>query len=517
MGIALWKGAPLLSLAFGEGYDFFGITRCVVYYFVMGRPSRTSARYMRLGQAGVALLALMLPSAAYGLEITGWIPYWRSEAGVQSILPNLGSLTEVNPFIYTVKIDGRLNEASSLSAPEWQTLRAAAKEKSVKFIPTVTWANPDAIDNVLRDSTKRQAHIQGIAQAVFGNNLDGVDIDYEGKYARTRPYFSLFLKELTEAIGYDKWVMCTIESRTPLDSRFAKPEDIPKDIEYANDFSEINKWCDRIRIMAYDQGRFDLKLNAANAHPYAPVADKVWVEKVMTLAAQEIDKEKLLIGVPTYGYEYDMFTASDGTTDYSRLWSFNPGYATELAQKLGLTPSRGPYGEMLLIYPASKAPDGVVPLPNATRILSWSDADSIREKAELAKRLGLRGISLFKLDGGQDHEIAAVIVAHAEDAPIAKRSSLPASSHGGGSSSVVVPSRDLERGMRVEDVRALQRFLNAKGFTVASSGGGSSGQETIFFGPATQNALIHFQKAHGLKPSVGYYGPLTRAKFRSLL
>lgn len=72
-------------------------------------------------------------------------------------------------------------------------------------------------------------------------------------------------------------------------------------------------------------------------------------------------------------------------------------------------------------------------------------------------------------------------------------------------------TRDLERGMRGEDVRALQVFLNTHGFRVAESGDGSPGNETTFFGPATQSALIKFQTAKGVTPAAGYFGPKTRA------
>ena len=467
----------------------------------------------RVGKSFFSLaIFVLLPLSVHALEISGWVPYWRVEQGVQSILPNLASFTEVNPFIYTVKSNGALNEASSLTESTWVELRREAKARNVRLIPTITWASPDAIDAVLRDPVKRQAHVQVITREVFAHNMDGIDIDYEGKYAKTRPYFSLFLKELNESIGFNKWVMCTIEARTPLDSRFATPEDIPKDIEYANDFSEINKYCDRVRIMAYAQGRFDLKLNAANSHPYAPVADNAWVEKVMKLAAVDIDTSKLVIGVPTYGYEYDMFT-DNGTVQYSRLWSFNPSYAVELSGKLGIATARSPFGEMVLTYPASRAPDGIIPLPNATRILFWSDASSVADKAALAKKMGLRGIAVFKIDGGEDQRIGDVLAQYTEDAVVTKQAT--PSTQGAGVS-LSVPNTDLEFGMRREEVRVLQKLLNTKGFTIVASGGGSPGNETIYFGPATRAALIRFQKAHGV-PATGYFGPKTRATLRASL
>ncbi|HVS79397.1 MAG TPA: peptidoglycan-binding protein, partial [Candidatus Paceibacterota bacterium] len=77
-------------------------------------------------------------------------------------------------------------------------------------------------------------------------------------------------------------------------------------------------------------------------------------------------------------------------------------------------------------------------------------------------------------------------------------------------------ARDLEVGMTGDDVAALQRFLNAHGFLIASAGAGSSGNETNYFGPATQAALIRFQAANNIQPAAGYFGPLTRAKTAEL-
>jgi len=75
--------------------------------------------------------------------------------------------------------------------------------------------------------------------------------------------------------------------------------------------------------------------------------------------------------------------------------------------------------------------------------------------------------------------------------------------------------RDLELGMTGEDVRALQKLLNALGFKLAEAGVGSTGNETNFFGTLTKNALAKYQAAHGVSPSIGYFGPVTRAKMKA--
>jgi hypothetical protein len=67
------------------------------------------------------------------------------------------------------------------------------------------------------------------------------------------------------------------------------------------------------------------------------------------------------------------------------------------------------------------------------------------------------------------------------------------------------------------EVKLLQQFLNTHGFIVARSGNGSPGQEITRFGPATRTALIAFQRANGIRPSIGYFGPLTRNFVNNIL
>ncbi|MES2623108.1 MAG: LamG-like jellyroll fold domain-containing protein [Patescibacteria group bacterium] len=71
-------------------------------------------------------------------------------------------------------------------------------------------------------------------------------------------------------------------------------------------------------------------------------------------------------------------------------------------------------------------------------------------------------------------------------------------------------TRDLTINTIGADVKNLQVFLNAQGFIISSSGPGSKGKETTQFGIKTRTALAKFQKASGIVPASGYFGPITR-------
>jgi hypothetical protein len=73
--------------------------------------------------------------------------------------------------------------------------------------------------------------------------------------------------------------------------------------------------------------------------------------------------------------------------------------------------------------------------------------------------------------------------------------------------------RSLTVGSVGEDVRQLQKILNAEGFVVAKTGPGSVGNESTYFGPATKAALIKYQNYYhtdiGITAGTGYFGPAT--------
>jgi len=79
-------------------------------------------------------------------------------------------------------------------------------------------------------------------------------------------------------------------------------------------------------------------------------------------------------------------------------------------------------------------------------------------------------------------------------------------------------TRDLKLGMTGEDVKCLQQTLNRLGFNLASTGPGSIGNETNYFGKLTFDALIKYQEANkeeiltpiNLTKGTGYFGSMTK-------
>ncbi len=182
--------------------------------------------------------------------------------------------------------------------------------------------------------------------------------------------------------------------------------------------------------MTYDQQRADLKLNEKyKGEPYIPLSDPAWVRKVIELTLQTIPKEKVSLGIPTYGHEYEVIVYSDTYQDYGKTGAFNPSYGTKTAKEHGITPGRTQAGELFISFPVNNhapqisfsiprdTPDASVAIvksfaytastkkPSAFYYATWSDAEAVRQKVDLAREYGLLGVALFKIDGNEDKKL----------------------------------------------------------------------------------------------------------------
>ena len=374
---------------------------------------------------GAALLALGIPGSLFAasepLLYTGWLPSWAKESGALEVLTNIDKLDGVSPFSYDVQKNGTLKDVLELQKNFWPSWLSVLKGAQIKIIPTVALFNSERMYALLSNTKKRRAHEDLIAHFIIAKGFDGVDIDYENISPKTQPFFSLFLQGLSLRLKpHNKIISCTIESRPILSLLYADPLEQPREV---TDYTALNRYCNEVRIMAYDQSTIDDSLNTekGNGNLYAPVADPLWVEKIVQEALKNIDKKKIVLGIPTYGYEYRV-SWNNGTTTYRRLRALTYESAIRVARELGQVPTRNNAGELSFVYASSTTREvssglrfnvssslpGILALQGnvpAVHFTSFNDAESVAQKIALAKKYSLRGAALFKLDGKSDPQI----------------------------------------------------------------------------------------------------------------
>ncbi len=340
-----------------------------------------------------------------------WVPYWRKSSGTEEVIKNINKIDIISPFSFEMRSDGTFTDPMKLDTGAYADMIKVAKENEKIIIPSILWwatgTGRDDLHNVLSDKESRLSLINDIKLTVKKYNLDGIDIDFENKKAETREPFNTFLTELSKEMhASGKVLICTIEARTPLDSKYANLSAEAyqaklKEVDYSNDFKTIGKVCDQVRIMAYDQQDDDKQLNnlrQENNTAYKPVADIDWVEKVLTLAMRDIEWKKIIVGVPTYGNKYEITRDINGkVNNYKKIGSMNYFYADAEVKEKNLTQIRNASGELSYTYvDINKLKEYYV---------VYSDAEAIAQKINIAKLYKIGGIAIFKVDGNNDKNI----------------------------------------------------------------------------------------------------------------
>ena len=400
---------------------------CTVTTYVKG-SSPTSILlkiYVAILLGGFLFLPAVTSAAG---EVAVWIPWWAEEEGTDSAYNNIRDIDVIYPFVFEVESDGSLKNRVDFDDRRWDKLFDKADDRRVDVIPTIMWFNGAEIHAVLSDDDAREDHIDEIVKMVKKYRFDGVNIDYEQKWSETIDDFSDFLKELEDELGR-KDLTCTVEARMEPDHRW---RNVPDVIEYANDYKAMNRYCDWVEIMAYDQQRADIVINEQRRGvPYVPVADKDWVEHVVEFALEDFDEDKVMLGVATYGRAWDVTVAPDWYRDYTPIASLNQPRILELAEKYDSKIGRSEGGEAVISYfpedsiwrllnalPAPEdTPKGYEAAAKAlmvatyagieipVRFVSWSDASAIEDKLDLVDDYDLRGTAIFKVDGEEDPDL----------------------------------------------------------------------------------------------------------------
>lgn len=336
------------------------------------------------------------------LSVSAWIPYWSQQDGIPALQSHLDSFDIISPFAYEVQTDGTLADKSKIATGTWNTVFSLARTKNIQIIPSILWADKNAIHEVLSDDAKRVKHIENIISLVKNSNFDGIEIDYEGKLIGDKDIFSKFLKELSAKLNASgKKLVCTVEARTTDEPYDQVP--VKALFPWANDYSVLNDVCDSVRIMAYDEYFTTYGSNSFVTNKPMSVsvsnASLNYVISVLTYTSLRIDSLKIILGIPAYGYEYSVTIKGDKRT-VKRVGSYSFEGAERLAESTGSMVKKTVGGEKYFIYTTKSG---------QIRYVVFSDSETIKDRLDLAKMFSVGGISLFKIDGDEDPKMWEVL------------------------------------------------------------------------------------------------------------
>ncbi|MGA9750725.1 MAG: glycosyl hydrolase family 18 protein [Acidobacteriota bacterium] len=252
-------------------------------------------------------------------------------------------------------------------------LVAAARAAGLLVMATVSnWSegkngfDPAVPRAILRGPRKMRRHAADLAALCDSLGYDGIDLDWESLKAKERDRFSDFVEELAADLHAEgKGLAIAVHPKTsePGDWSGAKAED----------WLRLGAAVDEFKVMTYDY--------SGPWSPPGPIAPPDWIDAVLTFAQSEVPPEKIMMGLPFYGYDWSAGSAIG--LDWADVQSLIAQYAP--------TVTRDPSGEETFTYTDAM---GIV------HTVFYQDGQSLEEKIQVltGKHPDIRGIAIWVLE-----------------------------------------------------------------------------------------------------------------------
>ena len=228
-------------------------------------------------------------------------------------------LTDINVFSYGFTEEGNLIYPASDDA--WMI--EASRKMGVRPVMVLTPIGADGrfnnnlVSALLRNPAVQQKLIWEIGRTMQERQFGGLDIDFEYVLAEDRENYAAFVRLTTQVMnlfGYP--VSVALAPKTSADQRGLLYEGI--------DYRLLGEAANHVMLMTYEWGY--------SQGPPMAVAPLNMVRRVVEYAVSEIPAEKILLGIPNYGYDWPL-PYERGTT---RARTINNKEAVQLAIDFGV-------------------------------------------------------------------------------------------------------------------------------------------------------------------------------------
>lgn len=277
-------------------------------------------------------------------------------------------LTFLSPFSYSMTTDGEI------IAPRGEDLIYRAVRSAVMPLMTVTnifdgTFSTEVLSAVLADGEARERLIASIIYELDVKGYYGVNLDMEYIAPDDRESYNAFLAELADRVHERGYILTTaLAPKYRADQQGILYE--------SHDYEAQGRIADYCIIMTYEWGyTFSAPMSVQ------PIEE---VRKVLSYAVSAIPSEKILMGMPNYGYDWTLPFMRGNAAQ-----SIGLAAATELA---GRTNSEILYDE------ATQTPYFFYTENNTRHVVWFDDPRSISAKLALVDEFDLAGASWWTIN-----------------------------------------------------------------------------------------------------------------------
>ena len=327
-------------------------------WFLQGQPAL---------QAGSTLVIAYQDERIRTISVNAYAPPGIPSRQLTATLPYL---TFLSPFTYGITETGRL-----LPLADCDLLSAAGRFHTAALLHLSTLTEDRRFDNsrsskILNDIELQEALIEEILETLQRRNFYGVDVDFEFVPPAERELYADFVNRLRQRLNASGYVV--IVALAP------KTSDEQAGLLYeAHDYSALGNAANAVFLMTYEWGY-------TYGEPMA-VAPIPQVREVLDYAVTRIPSEKILMGIPLYGYDWPL-PYQKGQT---RARSISPLYAVDLARR---------YGAAISYDSVAQAPHFDYTAENGQKHTVWfEDARSMEAKLKLVNEYTLAGVGYWNL------------------------------------------------------------------------------------------------------------------------
>ncbi len=338
----------------------------------------------------------VVPAADTTLKLVGYYAAWAKYAGFTPDKLDAGKLTHINYAFANISSDHKLilgyPDVDAANISQLNKLKKA-NPKLKTIIAVGGWSWSDKFSDAALTGVSRETFANSAVSFIVKYGFDGIDIDWEYPVSGGLPANTSRLEDKYNFTLLMKTLREKLDARGAIDGKhyilsFAGGAGK----WYANNtqLSELSKYVDYANVMTYDiNGIWDSYTGfnsplytdtASNSHDSVDEGINSWVNA-------GFDKNKMIMGIPFYGYIYKSVTNSNNGLNQTYSGGTSISYGNIAANYLNAA------GYKYFFHSTQRVPW----LFNGSTFITFENEQSIAEKASYIRKKGLSGAMVWEL------------------------------------------------------------------------------------------------------------------------